>query len=152
MAVTIGNGSRVSLWAMPSRRDVFAATSARLAAAAGLEPVEPHITVGGSFDVDAITFTPFAVTLVGLDDSDARYRCITLTAAPTDELLALRNGARPYEPHLSLLYGELDPVRRRELCGLVDLVLPMTVEIAALALWDISSTDHASWFELRRWT
>ena len=138
---------------MPRDREPFATLSARLAANAGLAPVEPHITVIGSVDADIDpACDPFDVQFVALADSDEKFRCITVTVAPNATLLGLRSGETPYEPHLSLLYGELPDATRAALRAGVDLALPMHTPIDALAVWDTSSDDHAGWSEVRRIT
>lgn len=122
---------RSSLWAMPRDPSPFAAISERLASVAGLAAVSPHITLR-----DAVA-TPFEVTLVGVAHEAVKYRCITLTTAPDPRL--------PDGAHLSLLYGSLTEPRRRQLCTLVDLPLPMTLTIDRVERWNTSANDHRLW-------
>ncbi len=105
--------------------------SGRLAAVAGLAAVTPHITLRDD------VATPFDVTLIGVAHEAVKYRCITLTAAPDPRL--------PPGAHLSLLYGSLTEPRRRQLCSLVDLPLPITITIDRVERWDTSANDHRRW-------
>jgi 2'-5' RNA ligase len=149
---------RRSLWALPATADAarFVPTIERLAAEVGSDPFPPHITLlGDAGDVDALPdIGAFSVRLVALADSDERYRCITLTAE-SDELFALRSAVggttSDYEPHLSLLYAELLASRRAELRKTVDLDLPMTITIDAVALVDTSDNVFTRWTRERTW-
>lgn len=135
----------------------------RLAQLAGTPVFAPHITLAGAaVDGPALTtalaaFTPFNVTLNAVAHSDERFRCVTLTAEPDPTLLALRAAlpgrpeSRPYEPHLSLVYGELDHTTRTGLCAKVDHDLPLRVTIDRVQLVAITD-DPSAWPVLRTWT
>jgi 2'-5' RNA ligase len=152
---------RGSLWALPAASDAppFVTEITRLAALVDTDAFAPHITIVGAMagEVDAAigSFTPFQVTLIGLADSEARFRCITATVAGAQRLLDLRSacGEAPdeYEPHLSLLYAELPPETRAALRASVELPLPMPITIDTVSLVDTSDNDYTRWTTERRW-
>ena len=153
---------------MPTADDAapFADWIERLAETHGGPIFVPHVTLLGEVApasdaaIDGVlrSRTPFPVTLVGLADSDARFRCITVTAereAPLVELHAALADAcgvdgTPYEPHLSLLYAEMRAPERARVRNTVDLPLPRVVTVDAVHLVD--TTDEASrWSIQREW-
>ena len=151
----------MSVWALPCARDValLQPTIDRLAAAVDTPPFAPHITLlgdGVTPNVDGIgDFSAVDVALVELADEDFYFRCLTLTAEPNDALLALHeavaNGdTSSYAPHLSLAYAELLHIDRFPLRAMVDLALPMTITIDAVALVDTSGPVE-TWTPTETW-
>ena len=163
---------RRSFWAMPSAStdEWFAGMIGRFAALASTEPFDPHLTLVGeqvapTWEHDAVAAVlvglgPFDVQMVGVDDEDAPFRCVTLRAAP-DELSEARRRLlgvlecthpEPYRPHLSLLYGSLPAAERRSLIAAATLPVRLpSVTIDAVAVWDTSSDRWGEWRELDRW-
>ena len=129
-----------SLWALPRDPAPFTAWIERLAAQTGSPAFTPHITL----NKDDPPTEPFSVELLALADSDARFRCITITAARTPPLDSIDT------PHLSLLYAELPAEERAALRATIDLPLPMTIEVDTLCLIDTSG-DVANWETARTW-
>lgn len=132
----------MSLWALPAAQDAarFTPIINRLALATGTAPFASHITLS-----DVAPTTPFDVTLTHITHSDARFRCIVLEAERDAHFAALRVAA----PHLSLVYAELDAETRAALFATVDLRLPMTITIDAIAEVDTSG-DVPEWSQLAR--
>ncbi|HKC14107.1 MAG TPA: 2'-5' RNA ligase family protein [Vicinamibacteria bacterium] len=77
---------------------------------------------------------PIAIHLLDVETSDEYFRCVFVRAEPTEPLRAAHIDARaafadaaptPFRPHLSLLYGRLEPLQRaavlRELAGTLEL-------------------------------
>jgi hypothetical protein len=125
---------KTSLWAVPRDPAPFARWIERLATRTGAPVFPPHVTVNEESPPTAA----FTVDLVALADSDERFRCITISAAPTPALAAVER------PHLSLLYAELPAEERAALRASVDLPLPMTIEIAEL--WRVETSGAvANW-------
>jgi hypothetical protein len=119
----------MSWWALPSAADaaLFTPTIERLARVTATSPFPPHITIP---DTPRPT-TPYAVTLTHVDDEDYRFRCITLRAGDNGE-------------HLSLLYADLSAEERAALRDTVDVPLPLTITIDAIARVDTSG-DVSAW-------
>lgn len=106
---------------------------------------DPHLTVVGGVDVGATAAVertrdaaadhgPLEVRLVRPHCSTTRYQCVFLLAAPTADLLGLREDARRafgraasmYTPHLSLLYSDVEVGERRRLVEGYDGDLPVS--------------------------
>jgi hypothetical protein len=128
-----------SLWAVPRDPSPFVPWIRELAARAGAPEFAPHITLNR----DAPPTAPFSVQLVALAHSDTRFRCITIAATRTPPLDTVD------APHLSLLYAELSPDVRAELCATVELPLPMTIHVDEV--WRVdTSGDVPNWAVLER--
>lgn len=139
-ARTISVGMSQSLWAVPRDPSPFSAWIKRLAAETGGPVFAPHITLAG----DVPPTEPFTVDLLGLADSDARFRCITITAARTPPLDVID------DPHLSLLYGDLPAERRAELRAAITLPLPTTIVVNEV--WRVdTSGDVRNWSIEQTW-
>ncbi|MBA2607929.1 MAG: 2'-5' RNA ligase family protein [Actinobacteria bacterium] len=165
---------QLSLWAVPSREDAvtYVDTICRLASDSGTKPFAPHITVtsadhGGGTGAAArdvigrvaSEFESFTVELTHFEDSDQRFRCLTAVARLHGPLVRLHAGlvaalsAEPkgYEPHLSLLYGELPAPQRAHLrTGLEPELLGM-ITINALQAVDTSHADYGRWSVEASW-
>jgi hypothetical protein len=162
---------RASFWAVPdasSRRWCDAQITA-LADRADSRGFAAHLTLvgeacGGWTNEDVAAALrgagPVHVELTEVDDEDATYRCVTLRAAPAGPTELRRRlltvvedrGAGTFRPHLSVLYGALDPERRRALVREVALRTPLPpVVVDAVAAWDTSDDDWSRWHEVARW-
>lgn len=96
---------------------------------------EPHVTVLGSIagDETEVTdrivrlgrlVTPFRIRLSTLDYTDEYFRCLFIKVEKSKELSLLRDATRevfcvedttPYMPHLSLIYGNLTPDKKKKI-------------------------------------
>ena len=70
------------------------------------------------------------------------FRALYLRAEPSARLTALREGARRAlrlragpDPHLSLLYADLDEERKPAIAAGLGLALPMTIRVDAAEVW-----------------
>lgn len=165
------DGARRSLWALPSGPDRagLAAVIDALARLSGTDGFEPHITIVGSvpgpheaagaIDRLAATTGPFTVELPELVDTDEHFRCIVanvrldgpLARLHHDACAAFGTATEGFEPHVSLVYGDLPPDERARLREHVDLALPGHVRIDAISLVDTEGVDTRDWSTLATW-
>lgn len=101
---------------------------------AGGPPVQPHVSLMGGIELTpdtASTFqrlasriTGFEIRLGKIEWRDEYYRSLFIRVEPSDELIAARVAAHeafgrlpsgPFEPHVSLLYGDFDETFKNEL-------------------------------------
>jgi 2'-5' RNA ligase len=137
MAAGGARGVGISLWLVPegSARDRLARLIDRLAARLGTAPFPPHVTLLAGLarpegealaaaEGVASSLAPFSVRLGGVDGGDAFFRCLFLRAGRTDALLVAHAAAARafgrdpdprFDPHLSLVYGELESRTRADL-------------------------------------
>ncbi|HXB57040.1 MAG TPA: 2'-5' RNA ligase family protein [Vicinamibacteria bacterium] len=137
----------MSLWLMPESGvgDRLRVLIEGLARRHRTPSFPPHLTLLGGIpgpEEDALSrvaglargLGPIAIRLVDVETSDEYFRCVFVRAEPTEALRAAHVGARaafanvastPFRPHLSLLYGRLEPPERaavlQELGGTLEL-------------------------------
>jgi hypothetical protein len=88
------------------------------------------------------------------------FRSLYLRAEPSARLTALRGAARRAlrlepapDPHLSLLYADLDEDRKPAIAaglGSSGLALPMTIRVDAAEVWGDFRADAGRWRRLAR--
>lgn len=144
----------VSLWLVPvdEARETLSRLIEDLAARLGTPAFAPHVTLvtGVTRPADevvrragelALALEPLSLPLRGPESRDEAFRCLYLPVGETLKLLAthalarsaLRVGdERPYEPHLSLVYGTLPPGQKQQLRAELASLVPSRVEFAAL--------------------
>jgi len=120
---------KCTLWLVPpatSRCDVVArAEIERLSRSNGVRPFPPHITLSPSFHCGqaraveltrlvAAALSPISMHFVGVSHSCAFFKAIALTAEASEALVHASQAAKrivgtekAFDPHLSLLYGDL---------------------------------------------
>jgi 2'-5' RNA ligase len=158
-------------WLVPAlgpERDRLAAVITDLAAGYGGPVFAPHVTLAGVIpavpevvagvlaEVTA-EVAPFEVRLTGVEREPVFYRALYLRAEPSARLTALREGARRAlrlepapDPHLSLLYADLDEERKPAIAAGLELALPMTIRIDAAEVWGDFREDAGRWRRLAR--
>ena len=127
-----------ALWLVPPRRGALSrklrGLIEDLAGRFGTPVFAPHVTLlgglsgastalSGGAERMARRLEPCEVRLGEIVSRDAYFRRLVSVTAPTDALLAARElaaaafrlPAEPYWPHLSLAYGDLDPVQTASL-------------------------------------
>jgi 2'-5' RNA ligase len=159
-------------WLVPAAgpaRDRLAATIGALAAAHGAPRFEPHVTMAGLFHsgepAAARTLTslaadvrPFAVRFAAIGYEQAYFRALYLRAEPSRQLTALHEtaraawalDARPYLPHLSLLYANLAEQRKPAIIDALGIQLPLTIRINAAELWADHEAGVPGWRRVAR--
>ena len=158
-------------WLVPApgpERDRLAAVITDLAAGYGGPVFAPHVTLAGVTpavpDVVAGVLAevtagvaPFDVTLTGVGYEPVFFRSLYLRAEQSPPLAALREGARRAlrlepapDPHLSLLYADLDEERKTAIAAVLGLVLPMTIRVDAAEVWGDFRQDAGNWRRLAR--
>lgn len=158
-------------WLVPApgpERDRLARAVAGLAAGYGGPVFAPHVTLAGVTEAepDAVAgvlaevtagVAPFEVTLTGVGWEPVFFRSLYLRAEPSARLTALREAARRAlrleptpDPHLSLLYADLDEDRKPAIAAGLDLVLPMTIRVDAAEVWGDFRDDAGRWRRLAR--
>lgn len=159
-------------WLVPAAgaaRDYLAATIDTLAAEHGTPRFEPHVTMAGRFHsgeqaaARALTsiaagVRPFGVRFAAAGHEQAYFRALYLRAEPSRQLTALHKAARaawaldarPYTPHLSLLYADIAEERKRAIAGALDIPLPLTIRIDAAELWADHQAGVPGWRRVAR--
>ena len=146
-----------SLWLMPEGEAFtgFGDLIARLAAQHRTPAFPPHLTLLGGVSVPE----PVAVALsarlaqsiaclrletAGVVHSDAYFRAVAVRVKPVPELLDLRSralaalgleGGLAFDPHLSLLYGDLAATEREAIVGQVGRGFPDSFEVCRLDVY-----------------
>jgi 2'-5' RNA ligase len=158
-------------WLVPApgpERDRLARVITDLAAGYGGPVFAPHVTLAGVIPAvpDAVAgvlaevtagVTPFEVTLTGVGWEPVFFRSLYLRAEPSARLTALREAARRAlrlepapDPHLSLLYADLDEERKPAIAAGLALALPMTIRVDAAEVWGDFREDAGRWRRLAR--
>lgn len=158
-------------WLVPApgpERDRLAAVITDLAAGHGGPVFAPHVTLAGVTPAvpDAVAgalaevtagVAPFEVRLTGVGYEPVFFRALYLRAEPSAPLTALREAARRAlglepapDPHLSLLYADLDEDRKPAIAARLELALPMTIRIDAAEVWGDFRQDAGRWHRLAR--
>ncbi|HET9969477.1 MAG TPA: 2'-5' RNA ligase family protein, partial [Streptosporangiaceae bacterium] len=119
-------------------------------------PAVPDVVAGVLAEVTA-GVAPFDVTLTEVGYEPVFFRALYLRAEPSARLTALREGARRAlrlepapDPHLSLLYADLDEERKPAIAAGLDLALPMTIRVDAAEVWGDFREDAGRWRRLAR--
>jgi 2'-5' RNA ligase len=158
-------------WLVPApgpERDRLAAVIADLAARQGGPVFAPHVTLARNVEAepDAVAgvlagvtagVAPFEVRLTGTGHEPVFFRALYLRAEPSARLTALRGAAQRAlglepapDPHLSLLYADLDEGRKPAIAAGLGLALPMTIRVDAAEVWADFRAPVAGWRRVAR--
>jgi 2'-5' RNA ligase len=146
-----------SLWLMPdgASREELTALIGHLAERLGVAAFVPHVTllpglpgpqeeVVDRARVIAAELRPLPLAFSGVDGTDTHFRCLFFRVVPTPALwdaqaLAARHfGREPeeaFDPHLSLVYGDLDAGRKTDLRRELQREIPPPFEGRHLHVW-----------------
>jgi 2'-5' RNA ligase len=126
---------------------------------------EPHVTLVGRvtgnedmlvevIDRLARNIAPIRMQVTGLEHSDAYFRCVALTVELDPALAAARAEAERclpqaivperFQPHLSLLYGDVPPLLRQQICDEMGAAYPTAFTVDRLRLV-AGAADYRSW-------
>jgi len=161
----------LSLWLVPEGEveDRYSALIASLAARLGTPAFVPHVSLLGGLagPADEIaervaelarSLPPIEVSLRAVDWRDEFYRCLFVAADPTPSLLSAHQRAAealraargaPFEPHLSLVYGHLDPARKEAIRAEIGAEQPATFVARAVHLFRTEG-DPTGWRRVAR--
>lgn len=158
----MSNLDEYSIWLETSSTigSVFTRAITDAADHAGTVKFVPHITLLGGLKMpehellSRMELLPTTTFSVFMDDqlevSDAFYKALYLKCLASKALIELRTfackvfgvAATPYEPHLSLLYGDVLPIVKDNIKeGLKrEHTFPLTVPIVTMSLWHAKGT------------
>ena len=161
------HGTRPSLWLLPDDDRWLTERLASLAAAHDGPVFAPHLTLLGSVFGPpaalqeqtaslAAQLSPLRLPTAGVHGSEEWFRCITLQVDKRPPLQEAREraeeifgaDARPWTPHISLLYGHLTAAARSAALATLPPV-PATVRLSTLALVETIGPAEA-WTERAR--
>lgn len=150
-------GVGTSLWLVPGEgaRDRLTTLIRDLATRLGTEPFAPHVTLlAGLQGREGETvrkagemcraLEPVRLRASRVEGRDEFFRCLTLRVEETLALLTLHAQARisfaraepsTYEPHVSVVYGYLDPRSRAEVETELRQEVPIAFEAPRLEVW-----------------
>jgi 2'-5' RNA ligase len=150
-------GVGTSLWLVPSDvvRGRLDALIRGLATRFGTEPFAPHVTLlaglrGREGEVlqraaeMCPALEPIRLRASRVEGREEFFRCVSLRVEETLALLTLHAQARiafaraeprSYEPHLSLVYGRLEPRARAEVEEELRGEVPIAFEVSSLEVW-----------------
>ena len=134
--------SKYSLWLMPlgAINQKFSQLIAQLAEQYSSPTFPPHVTLIGSIQADEQEITskaeevaskirPFVMKLTDVDYTNSYYRALFVKVKPSANLLAAYQVARnillddqetSYMPHLSLLYADFAPEKKKQIVEHID--------------------------------
>lgn len=160
---------RFGLWLMPEAgaRDDLRARIAGLARGYGGVPFEPHVTLLGGVNDEAAGLAARLQTLAAqlrvmtvrpaeIQHRPEYFRCLYIKIVPDAALDRARGLARslfrhgataPFEPHISLLYGDLPEALKGTVAARLARWLPRTLRLDRLALYDLAGSPDA-WSEM----
>lgn len=124
----------------------------------GGPPFRPHVTLLSGIERTqadaelklkhlAAQIAPFTIELARIESRDEYFRCLYAAVAPSKELAAARqlaydvfemNPPPPYEPHLSLVYGDLDEKLKGEIAAELGGRLDLSFSVSSLQLVNAS--------------
>jgi 2'-5' RNA ligase len=155
-----------SLWLMPEGAiaEHLSTLIERLSRAHSTPTFKPHVTLIGEINsptTAAIAKTeelaseiePFDVTLNEVGHDGRYFRCVYIKADKTPELMKANSVARAvlgqggneeYMPHLSLVYGNLDPQTRQRVIHSIGSVMNSTFHVSEIFLY-YTAGDPAGW-------
>ena len=158
-----------SLWVVPEGEvgDRLSGWIDRLALRFGTESFQPHVTLLSGISGDEATaregaaraaaaLSAFIVHLDGVDGRDEHFRCLFVPALEPAPLIAAHAIAahafgRPpdpsYQPHLSLVYGTLEPAHKLAIAHEAGSDVDARFEVRRLHLWRTDGVV-AEWREL----
>ena len=159
-------------WLVPAAgpaRDHLAAAIGTLAAEHSAPRFDPHVTIAGRFDsgeqaaIQALTslaagVRPVEVRFAAIGHEPAYFRALYLRAEPSPRLTAVHQAARaawalearPYQPHLSLLYADLAEERKPAIIDALGIRLPLTIRLNAAELWADHPAGVPRWHRVAR--
>jgi len=163
------SGMGVSLWLVPEgpARELLSGCIHRLAERLGTVPFAPHVTLLAGIEAGeevalaeaealARTLAPLPVRLAGVEGRDARFRCLYVRAEHPAALAAAhavaarwfsRDPDPSFEPHLSLVYGTLEPEAKAGLARELDAATRVSFEVRRLHLWRTAG-EPEEWSEI----
>jgi 2'-5' RNA ligase len=152
---------RGSVWIRPTgpALDEIQRVGRRLQDEVGGPGIWPHLSIIGGIEMTrldaerrlkqlAASFLPFVVKLGQLDGYNDYYRALFAQVDATPELLAIHRRAKelfeqqsrdPYEPHVSLVYGDIDAATKKRLVTELGNVLDVSFQATSLHLVNAAS-------------
>lgn len=140
--------------------DELRALIAALAREFASVPFEPHVTLlggihgaaaslGGPLRALAAQSQAMTVRLADIHYRPAYFRCLTIEVEANAALARARGLARSlfrhdpvgaFEPHVSLLYGDMPEALKRDIAARLATRLPRTLRLDRVALYDLAGS------------
>jgi 2'-5' RNA ligase len=155
------------LWLEPTGKthELLATTIAHLSQEHGGPLFDPHVTLLGDIagqegklilttEKLALALSPFNLTLTVPAFQDQYFRCVFMRVEKTSTLLEAhslarkvfhKEGAPPYMPHLSLLYGSYPRSLKEQIIGTVPTSLSVQFTASAVTLFRVEGNNLKGW-------
>ena len=161
---------KYSLWLMPGA-DVYNKLSSliiRLSRKYRTPVFEPHVTLIGELtepedeiitktQVLAARIMPYTITLTHVEFLNEYFRCLFIKVQETEEIIEANAKAREtfcrthdpkHMPHLSLMYGNLEPGKKKEIVKDIGKELHLSFEANSIHLFS-NTGDLKEWYRIK---
>ena len=164
-------GKGFALWLTPEEPPLvmLARQIARLSQEHSTPRFEPHFTlVAGITRPEeeiqarsialAKTIRPFQIELGKIGYTNEYFRCIFVQVVPTNRIINAHQAAlqafslrdvEPYLPHVSLVYGKLDPKTKKRVSAGIDPMRGQTFKVCSFTLWRVAGAP-TEWKKLKK--
>lgn len=159
---------KYSIWLIP-QDEVFSQHIIQLAKKYHCSPFTPHVTLLKNIKLSredatarleklASVLQPFPIKLDVVNYADDHHQAVFIHVKKTQDLDSAHKKAEeifnlddtPYQPHLSLVYGDLPVVLKQRIMKSIDKSFNDTFIVQVLDLYDTSPKDERFWKSIQK--